>query len=181
MADTTTDLGSRIDEPFDRRSLAHMEMYCADCGCLVERGVRLIPCDASECCCVDLPSADPMETIAARVRTALNDRDMDALRALIAEDARWGEGGRDDTRTCHNRNEIIATYKRLLDQGVRGTVTETTTGPGGVACLVEIEWPDDAPNRRGPTLYQVFLVTDGLVTGIQGHDDRDLAVAAISS
>jgi hypothetical protein len=67
----------------------------------------------------------------------------------------------------------------LLDQGVRGTVTETTTGPGGVACLVEIEWPENAPNR-GPTFYQVFLVTDGLVTRIQGHDDRDLALAAIS-
>jgi len=64
---------------------------------------------------------------------------------------------------------------------VRGTVTETTTGPYGVVCLVEIEWPDDAPNRRGPTLYQVFLVANGLVTCIQGHDDRDLAIAAISN
>jgi ketosteroid isomerase-like protein len=158
-----------------------MEMHCADCGCLVEHGVRLISCDTSECCCVDLPTADPMDTIAARIRNALNARDMDAFRALIAEDARWGEGGPDDARTCHNRNDIIATYKRLLHQGVRGTVTETTTGPGGVVCLVEIEWPDDAPNRRGPNLYQVFFVTDGLVTRIQGHDDRDLAIAVISN
>jgi hypothetical protein len=156
-------------------------MYCADCGCLVDHGIRLISCDASECCCADLPMAEPMATVAARLRNALNARDMAAFRALIAEDAQWGEGGPDDARACHNRNEIIATYKRLLAQGVRGTVTETTTGPGGVACLVEIDWPDDAPNRRGPTLYQVFLVSDGLVTRIQGHDDRDLALAAIAT
>jgi hypothetical protein len=157
-----------------------MEMPCADCGCLVEHGVRLIPCDTSECGCVDLPTAEPMETIAARLRHALNARDMAAFGDLIAQDARWGEGGPDDARTCHNRNDIIATYRRLLRQGVRGTVTETTTGPGGVVCLIEIEWPDDGPHRRGSTLYQVFLVTDGLVTCIQGHDERDLAFAAIS-
>jgi hypothetical protein len=158
-----------------------MEMYCADCGCLVERGIRLISCDTVECCCVDLPQAAAMESLAARLRHALNARDTDAFRALIAENAVWGEGGPDDERTCHNRNDIIATYKRLLNQGVRGTVTETTTGPGGVACLVEIDWPVDVPNQRGPTLYQVFLVTDGVVTRIQGHDDRDLALAAIAN
>jgi hypothetical protein len=172
---------ARIDALRDRPNLAGVEVYCAACGCLVDHGVRLISCDTSGCCCVDLSTADPMRTIAARIRNALNARDMDAFRALIAEDARWGDGGPDDARTCHNRNDILATYKRLLDQGVRGTVTETTTGPGGVVCLVEIEWPDDAPNRRGPTQYQVFLVTDGLVTRIQGMDDRDLAVAAIST
>jgi hypothetical protein len=157
-----------------------MEMYCADCGCLVDYGVRLVTCDQSECCCVDLPIAAPMESMAARIRTALNARDMDAFRALIADDARWGEGGPDDARTCQNRNDIIATYKRLLHQGVRGTVTETMTGSRGVVCLVEIEWPDDAPNGRGATLYQVFLVNGGLVTHIKGTDDRDLALATVS-
>jgi hypothetical protein len=45
---------------------------------------------------------------------------------------------------------------------------------------VEIEWPEDSPNRRGPILYQVFLVSDGLVTRIKGTDDRDFALAAVS-
>jgi hypothetical protein len=158
-----------------------MEMYCADCGCLVERGVRLISCDTPECCCVELPTARPMETFAVRIRNALNARDMDAFRALIAEDALWGDGGPADERTCHNRDAIIATYKQLLHQGVRGTVTQTTSGPGGVVCTVDIDWPADAPNPRGSTLYQVFRVTDGLVTRIQGYDDLDLAVEAISA
>lgn len=119
--------------------------------------------------------------MAARIRTALNGRDIDALRALIAEDARWGEGGPDDERTCQDRNDIISTYKRSLHRGVRGTVTETATGPLGVVCLLEIDWPDDAPDRRGPTLYQVFLVSDGLVTHITGTDDRAVALAAVSA
>ena len=123
-----------------------------------------------------------METLASSLRDALNARDMTAFRALIAENARWGYGGPDDERTCHNRNEIIATYKRLLATGVKGIVVETTTGPGGVACVVEVDWPDKAPpDRRGPTIYQTFVVTDRLITYIEGHDDREHAIAAISN
>ena len=125
--------------------------------------------------------ADPMETLAVSLRDALNTRDMTAFRALIAENARWGYGGPDDERTCHNRNEIIATYKRLLASGVTGNVVETTTGPAGVACVLEVDWPDTAPNRRGSTIYHTFVVTDGLITYIAGHEDREHAIAAISN
>jgi hypothetical protein len=121
---------------------------------------------------------DSMETIAERISGALNARDMTAFRSLIADDARWGEGDIGDTRACHNRNDIIDTYERLLDQGVRGTIVETITGPAGIACHVQIEWPDNIPNPRGD-LYQVFLVRDGLITRIEGMDDRDLAMEKI--
>ena len=122
---------------------------------------------------------DPMDALAERLRDALNARDMTAFRSLIAEDARWGDSDLPDGRACFNRNDIIATYKRLLHQGVTGTVVETITGPAGVACHIEIEWLD-ATDRR-PTLYQVFLVTDGLVTRINGMDDRELAIEQISN
>jgi hypothetical protein len=157
-----------------------VEFYCAGCGCLVERGVRLIPCEGPECCCFELPVVEPMAVLAARIRTSLNARDIDSFRSLIAEDARWGDDP-DHPRTCHNRNDIIATYKQLLDQGVRGRVVETTTGSRGVACLLEVEWPDTEQNDRGPSFYQVFLVEDGLIARIEGHDDEDMALAAIST
>ena len=165
-------------------NLAHVrlvlvELACADCGCLVDTGVVLIPCSRPDCCCIHLPAVEPMEAMAARLRVALNARDMNVFRTLIAEDARWGDGGADDERTCHSRNEIIATYERLLAEGVRGTVTETTTGRRGVVCRMDIEWPE--ANRRGPTIYQAFFVTDGLVTRIVGHDDPDRAIASISN
>ena len=157
-----------------------MEIYCADCGCLVDDGVRVIPCGSPGCCCLHLPAAASMEVVAARIRTAFNALDMDAFRSLLAEDARWGEDP-DYPQTCHNRNSIIATYKRLLNDGVRGRVVETSTGPRGVACRLEVEWPDAEHEGRGPSFYQVFLVTGGLVTKIEGHDERDLALAAISN
>jgi len=155
-----------------------MEISCAECGCLVDQGVRIIPCDSAECCCLGVPLAAPMETTAARIRTALNARDMDAFRALIATDATWGE---DLPTACRSRDDIIRTYKRLLDEGVRGSVVETTVGPGGVACLLEVDWPDPENHGRGPRFYQVFLVRDGLITKIEGHDNRDLALTSISS
>ena len=37
------------------RTVAHMEITCAECGCLVDRGARVIPCETAECCCRDLP------------------------------------------------------------------------------------------------------------------------------
>jgi hypothetical protein len=55
------------------------------------------------------------------------------------------------------------------------------TGAAGVACHVEIDWPEDAPSSRGSDLFQVFLVRDGLVTRIEGMDDRDLAIEKIRS
>ena len=122
-----------------------------------------------------------MDALASRLRTAFNARDLDTFRGLLAEDARWGEDP-DAPSTCHNRAEIIAHFKRLLDEGVRASMTETTAGPRGVACLLEVEWPDPetAPQGRS-SFYQVFIVTDGLVTEIQGHDDQDSALAAIST
>jgi hypothetical protein len=120
-----------------------------------------------------------MEVLAARLRTSLNARDVDAFRSLVAEDACWGEDP-NHPRTCHNRNDIIATYKRLLDQGIDARVVDTTTGPGGVVCALEVQWPEGTLTERGPTIYQSFLVVDGLVTRVQGHDDPDLALAAIA-
>jgi SnoaL-like domain len=121
-----------------------------------------------------------VENFATQLRTAFNARDIDTFRGLLSEDARWGEDP-DAPNTCRNRAEIIAHVKRLLDEGVRASITETTTGPRGVACLLEVEWPDpqNAPPDRF-SFYQVYVVTDGLVTEIQGHDDHDSALAAIS-
>jgi hypothetical protein len=34
-----------------------MRMGCADCGCTIEAGVRVVVCDAPHCCCAELPIA----------------------------------------------------------------------------------------------------------------------------
>jgi len=35
-----------------------MEIECAECGCLVDKGVRIKPCGRPDCCCRHLPVAD---------------------------------------------------------------------------------------------------------------------------
>jgi hypothetical protein len=120
------------------------------------------------------------ESLAARISTAFNDRDIDTLRSLLAADATWGEDP-DGPSSCHDRNDIIRRLKQLLAAGVRATIVQTTTGPRGIAAEVEVEWPrpeDVRPNRI--SYSQVYVVADGLVTEIHGYDDMDSAVAAIS-
>lgn len=120
------------------------------------------------------------EALATRVRTAFNAQDIDTLRSLLAEDATWG-GDPNGEMSCHDRNEIIGRLKQLLAAGVRATIVQTVTGPRGIAAQLDVDWPkaeDGRPNRI--SYAQAYLVADGLVTEIHGHDDMDSAVAAIS-
>ena len=120
------------------------------------------------------------EDLASRLRTAFNARDIDVLRSLLAEDATWGEDPAGES-FCHDRNDIIRHLKQLLDEGVQATIVETTTGTHGIAVTLNVDWPD--PDDQRPelqTVHQAYMVTNGLVTEIHGHDDQDAALAAIS-
>jgi hypothetical protein len=156
-----------------------MEMHCADCGCLVEGGVRVVPCNTAECCCLDLPiRARTVEQIAQQLRSAFTTKDLDGLGRLLAADARWGDD--DHPNKCRSRADVIGTFKRLLGEGVDGTVTESVTRPKGVAVKLHVQWPNPGEGR-GVNFWQSYIVADGIVTEIQRHDDRRSAVAAISN
>ena len=120
------------------------------------------------------------EALATRLRTAFNARDIDALRLLLAEGATWGEDPESES-FCHDRNDIIRHVKQLLDQGVHATIVETTTGPRGITVRLHVDSPDPEDQRPElQTVHQAYMVTDGLVTEIHGHDNQDAALAAIS-
>jgi SnoaL-like domain len=87
---------------------------------------------------------------ATQLQAAFNARDINAFRELLAGDVIWGDDP-DAPNTCHNRAEIIAHFKRVLSDGVRASIVDTTTGPRGIACLLEVEWPDpeDARSKGG--------------------------------
>jgi SnoaL-like domain len=156
-----------------------MELYCAGCGCIVERGVRVVPCNSAHCCCVDLPiQLRTIDQIADQLRSAFATGDLDALGRLLASDARWGDD--DHPNKCRSRSDVISTFDRLLGEGVDGTVRDTIIGPKGVAVLLHVEWPNPGEGR-GVNFYQAYLIHGGLVTEIQRHDDRKSAVAVISN
>jgi hypothetical protein len=119
------------------------------------------------------------EDLATQLRTVFNDRDIDALRPLLATGATWGDDPGSES-FCHDRDGILRRLKMLLAAGVRPTIVETTTGQRGIAARIEVEWPNaEAPQGR-ITYAQAYLVDDGLVTEIHGYDDIDSAVAAVS-
>ncbi|HLM17124.1 MAG TPA: nuclear transport factor 2 family protein [Acidimicrobiia bacterium] len=120
------------------------------------------------------------DELATRLQAAFNARNMDTLHSLLADDATWGEDPESES-FCHNRNDVIAHIKRLFDEGVQPTIVETMTRPRGIAVRLHVEWAD--PEHQRPELqivHQAYLVSDGVVSEIHGHDDQDSALAAVS-
>jgi SnoaL-like domain len=121
------------------------------------------------------------EGVATQLRIAFNARDVDALRSLVAEDATWGEDP-SGAAYCRNRDDIIRRLKQLLAAGVEATIVETRTGPRGIAARIEVRWPKAESSRPDRISYaQAYVVREGLVTEIHGHDDMDSALAAVSN
>jgi SnoaL-like domain len=119
-----------------------------------------------------------LDLIADQIRSAFADRNLDALGRLLADDVRWGDD--DSPNKCRSRSDVIATFDRLLGEGVEGEVTETIIGPNGIAVLLHVRWPNPGEGR-GINFYQAYLVRGGFVTEIERHDDRRAAIAAISN
>ena len=112
--------------------------------------------------------------LADRVRRALESADLDAMRSLLAPDAAWGPP--DDARSgCHNRDEVLAWYRRGRDRGTSARVVEVTPGPGTLLVGLEVTTEDTAggPIER----WQVMTVRHGRVADIRGFDDRTEAAA----
>jgi hypothetical protein len=118
-----------------------------------------------------------MERLAAQLQSAFASKDLGTLGQLLAPDARWGDD--DHPNRCRSRADVVATFNRLLGEGVEGTVTEAVVGPHGVAALLHVAWPNPGEGRS-VDFYHSYLVANGLVVEIQRHDDRRSALAAIS-
>ena len=165
----------------DERYRFGVEMHCADCGCLVDQGIRVVPCGTAGCCCLDLPirQAQPLDAMAEQIRSAFATKNLDAFGQLLADDARWGDD--DHPNRCRSRSDVIATFRRVLSEDVDGEVVETTVGPNGVVCRLRVHWPDPADHARGATFFHVYIVRDGKIAEIQRHDDQASALAAVST
>jgi hypothetical protein len=74
---------------------------------------------------------------------------------------------------------VVATFARLLGEGVDGRVTEAIVGTDGVAVRLHVEWPNPGDGRESD-FFQAYVVHDAQVTEIQRHDDRRSAIRALS-
>jgi hypothetical protein len=140
--------------------------------------VRVAPCTADGCCCLELPvRARTPQDVAAHLQSAFATKDLRELGLLLAADARWGDDDHPDK--CRSRGDVIGTFGRLLGEGVDGEVTECVVGEKGVAVRLHVQWPEPG-DGRGVDFFQSYVVEGGLVSEIQRHDDRKSAIAAVS-
>ncbi|MFC0545139.1 nuclear transport factor 2 family protein [Kutzneria chonburiensis] len=93
--------------------------------------------------------------IADRIRAALSAPDPAAFAALLHPDAHWGE-------SCRNRDEVLAWYQGLLDQGVRLTVREIQPDGDRLLLTVDIDGPDGSW-----TAHPIVRLDGDLVIDIQ--------------
>jgi ketosteroid isomerase-like protein len=142
-----------------------MEMECAQCGCVVDRGWRLEACPDRSCCCRGL-AFQTVERLGELVTSAMASGDLDELFALLAPDARWG-APEEPVPTCSNW------YREARDAGESASVNETFVRGENIVVGLVLSGVDSGPeHRRRGELWQVLTVRDGRIAEIRDFDDR---------
>jgi SnoaL-like protein len=112
-----------------------------------------------------------METIASRVRVAMESVDLQLMRELLAPDARWG-APEQDVPTCRNAQQILAWYEMARDNGVRADITAVAIVTNHIVIGLKVINPNDQKKSRNATRWQVLTIEDELVTEIRGYETR---------
>jgi len=115
-----------------------------------------------------------VDDIALELQRVFATRDLDALGNLLADDARWGDD--DAINKCRNRQQVVGTFARLLDEGADGGVDEMRVGRT-VSCANCTSGGSDRPRRE--SFYHLYFVREGRIVEIRRYDDRDSAIAAL--
>ena len=157
-----------------------MVIECADCGCVVDRGWRLVACPDPTCCCEVLP-LQTMARLAELVRAALESGDLDELYALLAPDAKWG-APEESVPTCGDRDQVIDWYRVAKNAGVRAVVTEVLVRGEHLVVGLVVEDPTGADtDHRSGQRWQVLTVRAGRIAEIRGYEDRPGAEEFVAS
>jgi ketosteroid isomerase-like protein len=117
------------------------------------------------------------QSVAVRLRAAMESQDLEAYGALLDDNVRWGPA--DETpETCHSRAQVL---KRLATQRARGMQTQLLeVVPGDSTLLVgfNVKSPVEGGFLRGQTRYQVLRVRNSQIVDIRGYSNRAEAAAA---
>lgn len=118
-----------------------------------------------------------------RLRRAIEQRDVGAFGALLADDARWGDD--DEPNRCRSRADVVETLVRGVTAGGSAEIEDLVAGDRAVPCALRVRWPDGegralgVPGEPGGRrLFHVYRVEDGLIAQILAFEDRRSAAAA---
>lgn len=126
----------------------------------------------------DASAADVPATLAARVSSALESGDLDAIAGLLDPAARWGAPEGPDDADCRNREEVIAWWARARAAGARARVTEVTAGAGTLLVGLDVTGTSAARESGGTAArWQVLTVRGERIADIRGFDNRASAAA----
>ena len=126
----------------------------------------------------DASAADEPATLAGRVRSALESGDLDAIRDLLDQGARWGAPEGPHEADCQNRDQLVAWWASARAAGARAMVTEVTVGAGTLLVGLEVTGTPAAREAGGAAeRWQVLTVRGDRIIDIRGFDDRAAAAA----
>ena len=156
-----------------------MRMECAACGCVVDRGVRLVACANAACCCAQLPD-EAMVALAQRVSNAWASADLDAIRDLLAANATWG-APEQAVPSCRNRSHVLKWYEAATGAGERATIYESTAYANAIVIGLNVSGISHAEGDESQVRWQALSVRDGLISEIRGYESRDEAQEFVTS
>ncbi|HEX3737909.1 MAG TPA: nuclear transport factor 2 family protein [Solirubrobacterales bacterium] len=125
--------------------------------------------------------SDAARSIAAKLTTALEQRDEELFASLLDPAVRWGGEG-ETPETCHGREQVVARYRRLRESGVGVTVEETICRDDVAVLALALSLPQAGRTAElPPVVYQVFTIARGLIVDIRGFRTREDAVALLAN
>ena len=115
--------------------------------------------------------------IAARVRTALEDADLDTFAELLDPHVTWGAPG-DPSLPCQNRNQVLDWYRQGRADGRRARVQDVTCHGDKILVAMTVTDRHPSPAAAEHDRWQVLTVADGRIVDIRGYDDAASAATA---
>lgn len=85
-------------------------------------------------------------SLAERLRNAHEERDLDQLAPLLAEDVSWGDGNQ--PRGGRNKAQVLGTFEALMSGGLEADVTELSVGAQGLLCALARRRTQPSAARR---------------------------------
>ena len=119
----------------------------------------------------------PDKAVLDRIRAVLDSGEIDSFAALLASDVTWGAPGSTNP-PCKSDRDVLKSYQRGFDRGVRGRVVEVSPFGDNVLVGMMVSGSSSAGTRGEVEGWQVLALSEGLVKDIRGYESRASAVAA---